>query len=572
VAVDVRALLELSGALQRSSTFGDILEAARGAVVRTTRYRATWLIAVEDTPEGQWCRVLAMDGASSELVWERAPRFPVGADPFLLEILEGDHPVVVDDMRTDPRTNKEIVARTDHRTGISIPMRIEGATLGMLCVGTFGAEGVVPPTEAEVEHLTIFASLVAAAFDRVRLLAQRNALDEQAKALADQSRALEEQLRHLQRLESAGQMASGIAHDFNNLLTAIAGHVELSLAEEPPPPVAESLQVILEATKRGAHLTHNLLSFSRRRVLSRRAADLGQIVGRAQQLISPAIRAEIALRFSPAAQAVPVFVDEVELEHAVINLITNARDAIVGAGVIELEVSTVELADDFVTRHEGRLLGSCARVSIRDTGVGIPQDMLARVFEPFFTTKSVGKGTRLGLATVRSLVDQHGGIVELESEPGRGTMVSIYLPLASAALASRGGATATGTAGGGETILLAEDDDMVRALLVRVLRGQGYRVLEANDGQTAIELFRAESARVRLVLTDLMMPRRTGLELVNAVLAFQQGTPIIVMSGYTSDPAGASQLTELGIPVISKPTTPTDVLLKLRQVLDGVER
>jgi signal transduction histidine kinase/ActR/RegA family two-component response regulator len=569
VSVDVKALLELSEIFQRATTFADILNAARGAVERSTRYRSTWLTAVEDTPEGPWCRILAIQGATSELVWERAPRFPVGADPFLLEILEGDHPVVVEDMRSDPRTDKEIVSRTDHRTGITIPIRIGAARLGMLCVGTFGAEGVVPPTDAEVEHLTIIASLVAASFDRVRLLIQGNALEEQTQSLAEKSRAIEEQLRHLQRLESAGELASGIAHDFNNMLMAIAGHAELSLAETLPASVEESLQVILEATKRGSHLTHNLLSFTRRRVLSRRRGDLNEIVDRAQQLILPAVRPEIALRFSPAGEQVPVFADEVELEHAVINLVTNARDAIPNAGTIDIEVRTTQLTDDWVARHEGKLVGRCACVSIRDSGVGIAEAMLERVFEPFFTTKSAGRGTGLGLATVRSLVEQHGGLIAVESELGRGTTFTIYLPLAAGELAPRRSTAAVGVRGGGETILVAEDDDAVRALLARVLRGQGYEVLEASDGQAAIELFRAESARVRLVLTDLMMPRRTGLDLVNAILAFRQQTPIVVMSGYTSDPAGASKLTELGIPVISKPTTPTEVLLTIRRALDG---
>ncbi|MBL9024396.1 MAG: response regulator [Myxococcales bacterium] len=569
MTVDVRALLELSEALQRSSTFTELLNAARGAVVRTTRYRSTWLMAVEDTPEGQWCRILAMEGGASELVWERAPRFPVGADPFLREILEGDHPVIVEDMRTDPRTDKEIISRTDHRTAISIPMRIEGAPLGMLCVGTFGAEGVIAPTAEEVEHLTIFAALVAAAFDRIRLLLQRNALDEQARSLAEKSRALEEQLRHLQRLETAGQLASGIAHDFNNLLTAIAGHAEISLYEVPPGPVAESLAVILEATKRGSHLTHNLLSFSRRRVLSRRVSDLNAIVDKARALILPAIQPGIALRFSPAEDEVTAFVDEVELEHAIINLVTNARDAIQGAGEISIEVRTTELDDDFVMRHEGKLVGRCACVMIRDTGVGIPEEILAQVFEPFFTTKGAGRGTGLGLATVRSLVDRHGGVVSVDSELGRGTTFALYLPLATGDSAPRPLPAAARTGGGGETILVAEDDDVVRALLARVLRGHGYQVLEASDGQSAIDLFRAESSRVSLVLTDLLMPRRSGLDLVDAVVAFKQKTPIVVMSGYTSDPEGASRLTELGLPMINKPTTPTEVLLKIRHILDA---
>ncbi|HEY8942920.1 MAG TPA: ATP-binding protein, partial [Polyangiaceae bacterium] len=417
-----------------------------------------------------------------------------------------------------------------------------------------------------IEHLTIFASLVAAAFDRVRLLTQRNALEEQARELAEKSQTLEEQVRHLQRLESAGQLASGIAHDFNNLLTAIAGHAEISLLEVPPGPVAESLRVILAATRRGSHLTHNLLSFSRRRVLSRRTADLNEVVDRAQQLILPAIRAGIELSFSPAKEPIAVFIDEIEIEHAIINLITNARDAIAEAGTIQVEVRAIRLEDEFVTRHDGKLVGTCACVTVRDTGVGISEAMLTQVFEPFFTTKGVGRGSGLGLATVRSIVDQHGGVVAVESEPGRGSVFRIYLPLAGDRWTPRQAAGNVGA--GGETILVAEDDDVVRALLVRVLRGQGYQVLEASDGQSAIELFRAESARVRLVLTDLMMPRRSGLELVDAVLAFRQRTPIVVMSGYTSDPAGAAHLTELGLPVISKPTTPAEVLLKIRQVLD----
>lgn len=571
MTVDVRALLELSADLQGASTFSDILIATNAAVARTTRYRATWLAVIEDTPQGPWVRILAMAGEASELVWEKSPRFPVGADPLLREILEGDHPVVVDDMRADPRTNKEMVARTDIRTGINVPMRIGAATLGALCVGSFGAEGVVPPTQDEVEQLTVAASLVAAAFDRVRLLFQRNVLDEQARTLAEKGRALEDQVRHLQRLESAGHLASGVAHDFNNLLTAIAGHAELSLDGAQSGPLAESLQVILEATKRGAQLTHNLLSFSRRRVLSRRTVDLNEVVGQAQRLILPAVRTDIALRFVPAPETVPVFVDDVEIQHAVINLVTNARDAITGVGTISIDVSTVQLTEDFVTRYEGKLVGTCAVISVRDTGVGIPEGTIAQVFEPFFTTKGAGRGTGLGLATVRSLVDQHGGVIAVESEAGKGTTFSIYLPLATGALASAGQhAESSGVSGGGETILLAEDDDMVRALLTRVLRGRGYEVLVASDGQAAIELFRAESARVRLVLTDLMMPSRTGLELVNAVLAFQQRTAIVVMSGYTSDPAGAAHLSELGIPVITKPTTPTEVLLKIRQALDGL--
>ncbi|NOU34109.1 MAG: response regulator [Polyangiaceae bacterium] len=571
MAVDLGSVLDLSGELQRAASLSDVVIAAQAAVARTSRYRTTWLGAVEETPDGTWIRILAMEGVSKEIIWERAPRFPVRDDPFLLEILAGDHPVIVEDMRTDPRTDKEIVSRTDHRTGITVPMRFGKATLGILCVGTFGAEGVVPPTRDEVENFTVITSLVASAFERVRLLALKNASDEEMRALVEKGRALENQLRHFQRLEAVGELAGGIAHDFNNLLTVISGHASLALAEDPAASVAESLRVIVQATERGAHLTHNLLSFSRKRVLTRRVSDLNEVIAHAHALVRPAVSTEIEVTLVRAPSAVVVSVDEVELEHAIINLVTNARDAIEGPGTIRIEVKTMQVDDELIARHAGKLAGESAVVSVVDSGGGMDAATLERVFEPFFTTKAVGRGSGLGLATVRSIVDQHGGLVVAESLPGQGTTFAIMLPLATVPWQRASGlAVPEVIAGGrGETILLAEDDDMVREMLAKVLRGQGYRVIEAIDGQAAIDAFRAESAHIALVLTDLMMPRRSGLELVDAVLAFRQGTPIVVMSGYTSDPAGASRLGALGLRILNKPTSPSQVLTAIRQTIDA---
>ncbi len=573
MAVDLESVLDLSGELQRAASPSDVVVAAQAAVARTSRYRTTWLGAVEETEDGTWIRILAMEGTSKEIIWERAPRFPVRDDPFLLEILAGDHPVIVEDMRTDPRTDKEIVARTDHRTGITVPMRIGKATLGILCVGTFGAEGVVPPTRDEVENFTVITSLVASAFERVRILALKNAADEERQALAEKGRALEHQLRHFQRLEAVGELAGGIAHDFNNLLTVIAGHAALARAEGPSASVVESLLVIEQATARGSHLTHNLLSFSRKRVLTRRLGNLNDVVAHAHALVRPAVSAEIDVTFVPAPSAVVVSVDEVELEHAIINLVTNARDAIEGAGTIRIEVKTMRVDDELIARHAGKLVGECAVVSVVDSGAGMDAATVERIFEPFFTTKPVGRGSGLGLATVRSIVDQHGGIIAADSHPGQGTSFAIMLPLATATWTREAGPAATAAVAGGrgETILLAEDDAMVRDMLVKVLRGQGYRVIEAFDGQAAIDAFRAESASIALVLTDLMMPRRSGLELVDAVLAFRQGTPIVVMSGYTSDPVGAARLGALGLRILDKPTSPSLVLAAVRQTIDAAQ-
>lgn len=565
-------MLDLSGDLQRATSLGAVVHAMQEAVARTTRYRTSWLVAFEDAADGRWGRVLGIEGTARELVWERVPRFPVTNDPVLLEIIAGERPVVVEDMATDPRTNKELVERTRQHTVVCVPMRLGRATIGVSCAGTFGDEGVVPPTAAEVENLTVMTSLVTSAFDRMRVIAERDAADARASALAETSQALEAQLRHAQRLEAVGLLAGGVAHDFNNLLTAIACHAELALAEDPSPTVRESLQIIRLATDRGSHLTHNLLSFSRRRVLTRRLHDLNEVARRAHALVRAAVRSEIELRFEPDSAPVHVVADDVELEHAIINLVTNARDAIAGPGEITIRVDTTPLDDAFVARHGGRLMGTAARVELVDTGSGMDAATLDRVFEPFFSTKSAGRGTGLGLATVRAIVEQHAGVITAVSTSGAGTTFSVYLPLAS----STGGVVsqpvapppANLSAGSGETILLAEDDELVRALLARVLRGRGYRVIEAQDGQEAIDRFRAESASIDLVLTDLLMPRRSGLELIDAVLAFVQGTPIVVMSGYTSDPVGAARVGALGLPIIDKPTTPSEVLTAVRRALD----
>jgi two-component system, cell cycle sensor histidine kinase and response regulator CckA len=402
-------------------------------------------------------------------------------------------------------------------------------------------------------------------------LALKNASDEEMQALVEKGHALEHQLRHFQRLEAVGELAGGIAHDFNNLLTVISGHASLALAEGPADSVAESLRVIVQATEQGSHLTHNLLSFSRKRVLTRRVSDLNEVVAHAHALVRPAVGTAIEVSFVPAPSAVVVSVDEVELEHALINLVTNARDAIEGPGTIRIQVKTMQVDDELIARHAGKLAGECAVVSVVDSGAGMDAETLERVFEPFFTTKAVGRGSGLGLATVRSIVDQHGGVVVAESHPGQGTTFAIMLPLATVPWQRPAGqAATTAVAGGrGETILLAEDDTMVREVLAKVLRGQGYRVIEAIDGQAAIDAFRAESAHIALVLTDLMMPRRSGLELVDAVLAFRQGTPIVVMSGYTSDPVGASRLGALGLRILDKPTSPSQVLAAIRQTIDA---
>ena len=346
---------------------------------------------------------------------------------MLLEIRHGRHPVVVEDMRTDPRSDKEIVARAGHRTTINVPMVMGDVTLGALGVSTFGDEGVMPPTPDELEHLTVFATLTAAAFDRVRLIEQRRVADRQAAALEQQRRGLEAQLRKSQKLEALGVMAGGIAHDLNNILFAILAHAEIASDEVPQHgSTHEALQVIVSSAHRAAQLTRDLLTFSRRQVVQFRPLEVRQVVKQVARLLRPLLREDVELVITLPPEELVVVADEGSLEQVVTNLVTNARDAMPKGGRLTLSLEPVTIDDAFVLQHGSGLLGRCALLTVSDTGVGMDAATLARVFEPFFTTKAPGRGTGLGLSTVHSIVEQHGGLVLVDSAPGKGSTFRVY--------------------------------------------------------------------------------------------------------------------------------------------------
>jgi len=552
--------------LQHASTFGEVVQATKKAVLDATRYRTTWVAMIERVEDGSdWVRVLAVEGSVADFVWEKTPRFPVGDDAMLREIMQGDHPVIVEDMRTDPRTDKEMVARVGNRTTINVPIRFGDHVMGALGASSFGEEGVMPPTPDELEHLTVFAGILAAALDRVRLLEERRGLVDATQRLEAQRAELERQLRQAQKMEAVGTLAGGVAHDFNNILTAILAHAELMQLRLPSDsPLRSSLDAILASGQHAAHLTHNLLSFSRKQLVTPRALRVGPLLEHIASLVGPALRDGVRLVVEPPESELVVIADQTELEQVLINLVNNARDAMPRGGDVRVRAERYEVDDALLLRHGKGPLGACVRISVADSGVGMDAETLAHIFEPFFTTKGPKRGTGLGLATAQSIIEQHGGILAVESTPSVGSTFHVILALGEAGSAEQPPASAVSLKGT-ETILLAEDDPLVRELVARLLREQGYEVLLAADGEEAIEVFRANSARVRLVLTDIVMPRKTGMEVYRAVASFQQSTKVVFTSGYA---AGVLEQLPADAHVLQKPLRPTTLLQTVRRLLD----
>ena len=397
-------------------------------------------------------------------------------------------------------------------------------------------------------------------------------LGEAIKVAADalrERRKLEEQLRHSHRMETLGTLAGGVAHDFNNLLTTILGYTELLLdTVRKDAPEREALDEIRAAGERAARLTGQLLAFSRKQVLEPRAVDLAAIISEAEKLLRRLIAEDIRLivALSPVGA---VRADPGQIEQVLMNLVVNARDAMPKGGLLTVETRNVDLNPDDVRKTPFIVPGRYVALSVTDTGVGIDLDTQRRIFEPFFTTKARGKGTGLGLATAYGIVKQSGGYIIVESEVGQGTTFTVYLPrtddeiVQESALEASPGISTRGT----ETILVAEDEDGVRALVRPALQARGYRVLAAESGAEALRLLEEEAGRIDLLLTDVIMPGMSGPELAAAVTArYGSGIKILFMSGYTDD---ALHSLAPGAPLIGKPFTLDALARRVRDMLDG---
>jgi PAS domain S-box-containing protein len=383
---------------------------------------------------------------------------------------------------------------------------------------------------------------------------------------------LEAQYRQSQKMEAIGQLAGGVAHDFNNLLTVIMGNTDLLLSDTSAnDPKRGPLTDVRTAAERAAGLTRQLLAFSRKQILEPKLVDVHEVVSGIEKMLRRLIGEDVELATDLAADPSWVKVDPGQLEQVVMNLAMNARDAMPRGGRLTIRTRNVDPKEPVdLEETAGRRLRPKVAISISDAGTGIPPEVKAHLFEPFFTTKGVGKGTGLGLATVFGIVKQSGGDITVESEPGKGATFTVILP-SQPAPRQRGGSSASFRAvlRGTETVLVVEDEDAVRRIVKIALESAGYRVIEARNGPEALEAARTHSGEIQLVVTDVVMPKMSGRELVERIVKDHPGVRILYISGYMDDAVMRHGIVESGVAFLQKPFTPLALARKVREVFDG---
>jgi two-component system, cell cycle sensor histidine kinase and response regulator CckA len=394
----------------------------------------------------------------------------------------------------------------------------------------------------------------------------RDATDQMV--LQEQLQQAEAQLRHSQKMEAIGQLAGGIAHDFNNLMTVVLGYAELLRTTLPlTPDAAEGLTAIEYSAQRAADLSRQLLAIGRRQVLKLEVQDLNTVLRDMAGMLERVLGGDVVLRVAVADTPLAVRVDRGQLEQVVLNLATNARDAMPGGGTLELRTSRAQIDEWFSRSHEGPAPGAYVALDVSDTGTGMDEATRQRIFEPFFTTKEPGRGTGLGLSTVYGIVEQTAGAIRVHSEPGRGTTFRIYLPsVEGPAVPPPAAALPDQIVRGTETVLLVEDHGPVRDLIRHALEHLGYTVLPCADAFEALALLPV-TPHVRLIVLDLVMPRMGGLELVDRLRHDGLRTPVLLMSGYAAEAVTRGRMPD-GVPFLSKPFTIAQLAAGVRHAID----
>jgi PAS domain S-box-containing protein len=386
-------------------------------------------------------------------------------------------------------------------------------------------------------------------------------------------RSSEEQLRQAQKMEAVGNLAGGVAHDFNNILTIMKGYCQLMMRAigEGGKGYRETTEV-LKAAERAASLTRQLLAFSRKQVLQPKVLALNVVVADMERMLRRLIGEDIELRTMLCQGLGTVMADPGQLEQVLLNLAVNARDAMSKGGRITIETANMELDGSAASRWPDVKPGRYVMLSFADSGCGMDEATVSRIFEPFFTTKEQGKGTGLGLSTVYGIVKQSGGSITVESAPGRGTTFRVCLPRLDAQAEEnidREPESTSEAPRGKETVLLVEDEEIVRSLFSTTLRSAGYSVLEATDGHRALEISRGHKGTIDIVVTDVVMPRMGGGALAETIGRERPGTRVLYMSGYTDDSVVRHGVLDAGIPFLQKPFSPDVLTRKVRQVLDS---
>jgi PAS domain S-box-containing protein len=387
---------------------------------------------------------------------------------------------------------------------------------------------------------------------------------------------VEEHLRRAERMQAAGKLAGGVAHEVNNMMTGVIGFSEFILRTfDPGDPRRADVEEVIKAGSRAADVTRQLLAFTRQQFLRPQVVGINTVITEMEKMLRRSLGEDKLLELRLAPEAGPLRADRGQLEQVLINLVLNARDAMTDQGRVTIETADVVWDASYAQRHEGVEipLGRYVMLAVSDTGCGMGPDVLARIFEPFFTTKPIGQGTGLGLSTVYGIVKQSGGFVWVYSEPGEGSVFKVYLPEASAAPeAGPPPAPIAAPERGSESILVIEDEEVVRNLASRGLRDHGYTVVEARNGADALRYIEQHPGAVDLVISDVVMPEMGGRELAQRLALSDQGLPILFMSGYTGEDVVQRGLLDPGAPFQQKPFTPATLATKVRAMLDQQHR
>ena len=374
----------------------------------------------------------------------------------------------------------------------------------------------------------------------------------------------------MQKMEAIGQLTAGIAHDFNNIMTAVNGYSQLLQMRFPQEdPRQQFLNNIIYSGEKATKLIQQLLAFSRRQVIEPKVLNLNGVVDNLTKMLIHLIGEHVELKTILSPDLWNIKSDPTQIEQIVVNLAVNARDAMPDGGKLIIETSNVVLDENYVSTHLETSPGDFIMLAVYDTGQGMSKTVTSHIFEPFFTTKDIGKGTGLGLSTVYGIVKQSGGSIWVYSEEGFGTTFKIYLPRTIDPLDEiTGAATATELPGGDETILVAEDDERVRELVSQILTANGYKILEAKDGQEAIQVSNRHFGDIHLLLTDVIMPVMTGKILFEQIKQARPGIKVMFMSGYTADMIGLQMIKAADLPLLQKPFNAGELLNKVRDILD----
>jgi signal transduction histidine kinase/ActR/RegA family two-component response regulator len=399
----------------------------------------------------------------------------------------------------------------------------------------------------------------------------RAEVDERRRMDAELS-GLNAQLRQSQKMEAVGLLAGGIAHDFSNILATIKGSlylIEKKLHADSESPIMKYTGQIMTAVNKANNLTHGLLAFSRKQTIDLKPVKINEVIKKSINLLSTLIGEHIQLVMTLTDGNTTVLADSNQIEQVLVNLATNARDAMPNGGTLTVRTCVMEMDEQPAKKHAHGVAGEYVLLAVSDTGSGIEEGIKEKIFEPFFTTKALGKGSGLGLAITYGIVTQHNGSIMVESNPPEGTTFKILLPLVEAEAVEFGNKSFPTVTPGVETILMAEDDDDTRIVMADMLRSTGYQVLEARDGEEAVRTFLQNSDKVDLVLLDVRMPKKNGREACEEMKREKPSSKFLFISGYTADIIDSHGISQEGLNFVSKASLPDEILGKIRQILDN---